>query len=51
MIPSWAQVIARALPSTYVFEEMRRMVINHYMVWGTFNWFGLNITSACLDVL
>lgn len=32
-IPGWAQVIARLLPSTYIFEEMRRMVISGSVIW------------------
>jgi len=33
-IPVWAQKIAMILPSTYVFEEMRRMVLHHYVIWN-----------------
>lgn len=32
-IPPWAQTIGRLLPSTYVFEEMRRMVTNGSVIW------------------
>ncbi len=32
-IPVWAQKIGLLLPSTYVFEEMRRMIISHNVIW------------------
>lgn len=33
VLPSWTQVIARALPTTYVFEGMRSILLN-----GQFSW-------------
>lgn len=33
VLPHWAQVVAHALPTTYVFEGMRRILLN-----GVFSW-------------
>lgn len=51
-IPFWAQKIALMLPSTYVFEEMRRMVINHYIIWNNLLIsLGLNIIYLLLALI
>lgn len=51
-IPGWAQTIARILPSTYVFEEMRRLIINHSVnVNNLLISFGLNLLYLLLSLL
>lgn len=32
-LPSWARFIGYAIPLSYVFEEMRRYIFYHYMIW------------------
>ena len=34
VLPSWAQTIARCLPSTYVFEGMRSVIQQHTLQWS-----------------
>lgn len=51
-IPEWAQKIAVLLPSTYIFEEMRRMVITQQVVWtNLLISLGLNIFYLILSFI
>lgn len=51
-IPHWAQKIALMLPSTYIFEEMRRLIINHSVnVNNLLISFGLNLIYLLLSLL
>lgn len=50
-LPSWAQKIALLLPSTYVFEEMRRINFNGQVIWSNLLIsFGLNIVYLALSL-
>ncbi len=51
-IPEWAQKIAVILPSTYIFEEMRRMVMGQSVIWtNLLISFLLNIFYLFLSIL
>ena len=32
-LPTWAQLIGRILPPTYIFEEMRNYLFNGQVIW------------------
>lgn len=49
MQPVWVQYIAKALPSTHVFEGMRQMLKEHTFNWEHFLWAtGLNVVLMAL---
>lgn len=51
-IPGWAQTIAQILPSTYIFEEMRRMIISHTVIWNNlFISLGLNLAYLMFSMV
>lgn len=45
ILPSWAQVIAKGLPASYVFEQIRSLLLN-----GTMSWAQLGI-SLLLNII
>jgi ABC-2 type transport system permease protein len=51
-LPPWAQIIARALPMTYVFEGMRKILGGSSIPLGDLVLsFGLNLVYLCLSIL
>lgn len=51
-LPVWAQKIALLLPTTYVFEEMRRIIFEGRIIWtNLLTSFGLNIIYLFLSLV
>lgn len=51
-LPLWAQKIALLLPSTYIFEEMRRFMTENQVIWGNIGIsFVLNIIYLILSLI
>ena len=51
-LPSWVQPISRAIPTTYIFENMRNLLFNQAVDWGQLGLsFVLNAVYLCLSVV
>ncbi len=52
VLPNWAQVISRALPSSYVFEGARQVILQHTLNWNYLTIsLVLNIVYLILSIL
>ncbi len=51
ILPKWAQLLAWSLPTTHVFEGMRKVLSGHVFPWDAFWWsLGLNILYLLLSM-